>query len=393
MTREEEAMYSGEYGEATALAMKIIVKVGEVMGAEKLVKVKHVHVSGVSYYNIREPGLLFLKKIVEEGAIARAYTTVNPSSIGLCGCTELFSRELVDGQYMINSVLEKMGVRPVYTCVPYLVRTPSPGEHLAWGESNAIAMANSFYGAFTNREGGPLTIAAAITGRTYYSGLHLINNRIVEAIITPPEINDEALASLLGLYIGEYVDVKPMIAGAWKWSFLSIKEFLASTAASGSHALVVLDKITPLNTYRVSSSLEKISIDEKELKLYKDRVSESIDFKGYVLAYIGCPHTSYLELKELVNYILSYKRVRDNVDLLITIPLHYHSLLSDEIKYLVEKGVKIAGGVCPIVSVLNKKPDLVITNSGKALFYLKKLHGFRVAIASAKEIVRDVMLD
>jgi len=41
---------------------------------------------------------------------------------------------------------------------------PRYGEHLAWSESSAVALANSVLGARTNREGGPSALAAAILG-------------------------------------------------------------------------------------------------------------------------------------------------------------------------------------------------------------------------------------
>ena len=39
----EEKMLNGEYGEAVELAIKIIVKVGESLGANRLVEVNNVH--------------------------------------------------------------------------------------------------------------------------------------------------------------------------------------------------------------------------------------------------------------------------------------------------------------------------------------------------------------
>ena len=62
LTREQERMLNGDYGWAVAKAMAIIVKTGEVLGASRLVEISHAHVSGVSYTNILDPGLDFVRR-------------------------------------------------------------------------------------------------------------------------------------------------------------------------------------------------------------------------------------------------------------------------------------------------------------------------------------------
>ncbi|WFO75924.1 aconitase X catalytic domain-containing protein [Desulfurococcaceae archaeon MEX13E-LK6-19] len=393
LTKLEEKMLSGEYGEAVALAMKVIVKVGESLGAEKLVKVRHVHVSGVSYSNIGEPGARFIEKLAKLGGRVSVYTTSNPTCIDLYGSTRIFDEKLVMGQKKINSALEKMGISPSYTCIPYLISKPSVSEHLAWGESNAVAMANSVYGARTNREGGPLTLLAAIVGRTSYAGLHLMENRVARTLVEYTAFSklDDYWGSLLGLYIGDNISDIPFVKGFSEASFLGIKELLASAAATGSHGLIVLDGITPRESYSVDIN-EKIIVDEKELRNYMDKISTQYDDKGYILAYVGCPHLTLNELNKLANLVNQYTKIKSNVKFLVTIPYMYKGVVDDIVTILRKKGIEVAYGTCPIVSRLREKPDLVITNSGKALFYLKKLHGLEVSLASIEDMVKEVMV-
>ncbi len=392
LTKLEEKMLSGEYGEAVALAMKVIVKVGESLGAEKLVKVRHVHVSGVSYSNIGEPGARFIEKLARLGGRVSVYTTSNPTCVDLYGLTRIFDEKLVMGQKKINSALEKMGISSSYTCIPYLINKPDVGEHLAWGESNAVAMANSVYGARTNREGGPLTLLAAIAGRTSYAGLHLMENRVARTLVeyTVSSKLDDYWGSLLGLYIGDNISDIPFVKGFGEASFLGVKELLASAAATGSHGLVVLNGITPRESYSLDIN-EKIVVDEKELRNYKDKISTQYDSKGYVLAYVGCPHLTLNELNKLANLVSRYTRIKSNVKFLVTIPYMYKGVVDDIVTILRKKGIEVAYGTCPIVSRLREKPDLVVTNSGKALFYLKKLHGLEVSLASIENMVKEVM--
>ena len=48
LTKEEERKLAGEEGRATQKAMQILVALGKIYGAERLVKVASVQVSGVS---------------------------------------------------------------------------------------------------------------------------------------------------------------------------------------------------------------------------------------------------------------------------------------------------------------------------------------------------------
>ena len=68
----------------------------------------------------------------------------------------------------------RMGVTASFTCAPYQTEPrPAFGQQIAWGESNAIAFANSVLGARTERYPDLLDICAAITGRVPAVGLHL----------------------------------------------------------------------------------------------------------------------------------------------------------------------------------------------------------------------------
>ena len=82
LTREEEAMLAGEQGHATQKAMQILVALGKIYDAEKLVRVSSVQVSGVSYKNLGDAGLEFLSELASDGK-ARVKTTLNPAGMNL----------------------------------------------------------------------------------------------------------------------------------------------------------------------------------------------------------------------------------------------------------------------------------------------------------------------
>lgn len=377
-------MLLGEKGYVVAKMMELIVKICEAYGCGKLVKVNHVHVSGVSYSNIGEHGLEFIADTHRGGAKASVFTTTNPTCVDLSGKSKLIDSTFTGRQMVINRMFEEMGFQPTYSCIPYFFRKPSLDEHLSWGESSAVIYANSIYGARTNREGGPLTLASSLTGFTYYYGMHLDENRVVETIIELGEDVEPGLYGALGYWVGENINNVPMLRNV-ALDYPSIKILLAAAAATGNHALVVIENLTPQGTYRVLDRVEKIRIDSKEIEHLTVRESP----EGYVLGYVGCPHLDPLEFNLIIERIKG-RRLKPNCRLLVSVPYLFLSTHGREIEFLRRRGVEVVVGTCPIVSRLTEKPDFLLTNSGKAFFYMKNIHGVEAGIASIDFIVNSL---
>ena len=163
---EEEAILAGAEGPAARKALEIVLTLGRIYGAERLVPVASVQVAGVSYRNLGDAGLEFLRDWAEQGARVRVPTTLNPAGMDLdawgeMGIPEAFARR----QGEVIAAYVRMGIAPTCTCTPYLVgNVPAYGEHIAWSESSAVCYANAVLGARTNREGGPSALAAAVCG-------------------------------------------------------------------------------------------------------------------------------------------------------------------------------------------------------------------------------------
>ena len=211
LNRTEEKMLSGEYGEVMRKAIEILVKVGEALGAEKLIEIGHAHISGVSYFNIGDEGLELLRDISREGVKVKVYTTANPYSLAGLGLYK--DESIVRKQRELIDILIKLGVdRESFTCIPYKLRRPAKGEHLAWAESSAVIYANSILGAYTNRESGITALMAALVGKTYDAGMHRLENRRVEVEVNVEfDVSSILESSLLGLHIGRIVKGIPLI--------------------------------------------------------------------------------------------------------------------------------------------------------------------------------------
>ena len=146
-----------------------------------------------------------------------------------------------------------MGCTPTWTCAPYQTKArPAPGEQIAWGESNAVAFANTALGARTNRYGDFLDLACAIAGRAPYYGLHCPENRAARLLfevsgLPEPLLREDAffavLGALVGRIAGDAVSVVNGIPGPVREDRL--KAFCAAAAATGAVALAHIAGVTP----------------------------------------------------------------------------------------------------------------------------------------------------
>ena len=76
--RLDEIMLSGKKGEAVALSMRILVKLGELYGAEEMQPISKVlHIDGCCYQTAGDAGLDFAEKLAVLGVKVVVPTTTN----------------------------------------------------------------------------------------------------------------------------------------------------------------------------------------------------------------------------------------------------------------------------------------------------------------------------
>ncbi|RLE86517.1 MAG: hypothetical protein DRN04_19360, partial [Thermoprotei archaeon] len=304
LTREEEAILSGELGPEYQKAMKVLVKLGDALGAEKLIRIVHAHISGISYQNIGDAGLEFLEEYSK--VKVRVDATSNPIGFDMKLWSEMnIPESFYRKQMRIVSALKRMGVEQTFTCTPYYIRKPSVGEHLAWGESNAVLYANSICGARTNREGGPSTVFAALIGKVPYMGMHVESYRTPRVLIkVEAPIENSLHAGVLGYTIGLYVkDQIPLITNIRRRREDIVKAICAGLGTSSSSPLFFIEKVSPEIS---ETKLKHIVITEKvEIGLHDlENIMDKYSFRANADAvFLGCPHLSYNEIIEIFNYI------------------------------------------------------------------------------------------
>ncbi len=342
---------------------RFLEKEASIVGTEEFVRVKSVHVSGVSYATIGDWGRRWLKK-VSENVRVRVLTTTNPAGMDVLGWREMgIPEDFAEGQLEIIDSLTRMGVIPSLTCTPYLAgNLPKRGEHVSWGESSAVAFANSVLGAMTNREGGVKTVVSAVTGITPKYGMHLPENRKPNLQVTIRERNLSYLEfTLLGYLAGE---LNPSSVPCYSISgeVDDLKGLGAGGAASGSIEMF----------YTGMCPLKEVKISKRDLMELKDKLS-TFD-EGTDLVAIGCPHLSLRQLRDIAVSLSGRKAL---VEFWLFTSRSAIAQLPDPLrKALKDAGVRVWADTCMVVSPLERMGfRKVTTNSAKAAKYLKSLRG------------------
>ncbi len=81
LSREEEEIYRGDKGETLRRMMEILVALGDIYGAERLVPIRSAQIAGVSYKNIGEAGLEWISDL--QGRVV-VPSILNPAGMDLC---------------------------------------------------------------------------------------------------------------------------------------------------------------------------------------------------------------------------------------------------------------------------------------------------------------------
>jgi len=364
--------------------MEIVVALGTIYGAPTLIPVESVQISGVSYRNIGDAGLRFLRQWADEGARVRVPTTLNPTAMDMVRWeAQGFSADFADKQRQVVDAFARMGVgegAPLPTCTPYLIgNRPAQGAHVAWAESSAVAFANSVLGARTNREGGPGAIAAALTGRTGAYGLHREENRLatlcVEVCARLDTISDySALGAIVGRRAGQavpYFADLPLDAVGDPLVEEKLKALGAAMAATGAVGLFHVADVTPeaRAAAMLAPAYERLVIDD----VAPGYASLSDDVDRVDLVWIGCPHASLREIA-LVAEALRDRRVQIPLWVTCARPVRAIAVEQGLVSVIESAGGRVFTDACMGIAPLHDLGfSAVATPSAKGAFYLRNL--------------------
>jgi len=391
---EEESMYNGEKGIGVEKSMEILIALGDIYGAERMVNIDSAQISGVSYKTIGDAGLEYLEEFAATGVKVKVPSTLNPAGIDLDQWKELkFSADFAYKQKRIIDAYQKMHISTTCTCTPYLVgNVPTLGSHIAWSESSAVCYANSVLGARTNREGGPGALAAAICGKTAEYGYHLDDARKANFLVelkTPLNGSDYgALGYLVGKVVGSGVPYFKLLNIP---SIGELKSLGAALASSGAVALYHVEKVTPeykdALTEDDTSGLETLTVDRKLLDESFQELSTTSGEPDLIC--LGCPHASLDEIKSIAGMISGRQL---NTPLWVCTSISVKAT-SDRMGYTqaIEKaGGKVVCNTCMVVAPIEELGLQVIgVNSAKAANYVPSMCGLDVVYDSVEKLIKD----
>jgi len=372
LTNEQEAILRGEEGWARKKCLEIIVGLGEIYGADRLIPVASTQISGVSYKTLGEYGLQWVESLSPSRVAVPS--TLNPAGMDLSLWSEMgVPEEFAYKQMRVIRAYEKLGIITLCSCTPYLAgMAPRFGEHVAWAESSAVCFVNSYLGARTNREGGPSALASAITGLTAYYGLHLEENRKstveVEVSASLVGLSDySALGYCLGKMLPQDI---PYLKGVSNFGVEEAKALSASAAASGNMALYHVEGVTPEAEKSNSYGLERHRVDDKDLKGAYEELSTLRSGRIDLVA-LGCPHTSLTELRAAAA-LLKGRKVSPTTKLwfFTSLPVKVLAERLGVVREIEGAGGKVYTDCCMIVAPLERMGfSSMAVNSAKAAVY------------------------
>ena len=356
-----------------------LLKIAKALGTDEVVDIESAHISGISYVNIGEAGLEYIKDLERHRSHVRVFTTCNPGALDL----DVLSAQ--DPQQEIVRTLRSLGVSTVLTCTPYEFVRVRPRRYYAWAESSAAAYIASVHDAYCEKFPGPLALLCALCGRAPRIGKMLLENRIPRVLV---KLRTGRLtyvrAGILGKYLAEtFGEAVPYIENASEifHSKECVKSFLAAYVTFSNNVFVVLEGITPRSDYykNIADFGDKVTIDPTDIsKEYREVISsDKVELaKRRSLIVVGCPHLSYEATVRCVEALSGL-----GAKCLVFTSRFVKSRLGT----LSRGNVDILADTCLFVSYLvnyvENNFDVVLTNSVKQAHYLERvLKGVEVRI-------------
>ena len=390
LTKEEQQMCDGEFGETIRKSMDILVALGDIYGASKLVDITSAQVSGVSYKTIGEAGLEYLQDLARGDVKASVNASLNPPGTDLDNWEKLgFPKDFAIKQNEIVDAYADLGISKTCTCTPYLVgNVPRFRDHVSWSESSAVAYVNSVIGARTNREGGPAALAAAIVGKTPLYGFHLDGNRKANLIVNVSCELKGADFGALGYVIGKAVGGGiPYFKIQNTPNNNDLKTLGAALASSGSVALYHMENVTPefgnIDTKEVEDMMFISENDILETRQSLTTTDREVD-----LVCLGCPHASLEEIKQVAD-IVKGKTIRNKLWICTSVSVKATADRMGYTEIIENAGGNVVCDTCMVVAPIEDMGFEVIgVNSAKAANYVPSMCGLDVRYDDVENLIQ-----
>lgn len=422
--QENNAAYRIAHRILTYIA-QLVTKTKVGAATPRLIPVTRAHIDAVTY--IGPGGLKFIQTLVDLGGKVCIPTTLNSGSIDRVNWSKLgVPREFGTQAKALGDAYVQLGCIPSFTCAPYLLEDQNikPGEHIAWGESNAVVYANSVLGARTVKYPDYLEVCASICGVVPEWGVHLSEERYADVILDVSNLVEEILLSsnnysekghdddddddsydaffpALGYLCGNMAKSRiPVIIGMellhrnTKKGITSddLKAFSAAFGTTAGAPMYHMVGITPeapslADTLGCRCDVETIYVSGSELletiKILDSNHRQDGNDVVDVVA-LGNPHLSLNEVSRIANLCQGQSRY-PGVKAIATLgrQVHASAQRAGYIDILTSFGFQLINDTCwcmlsqPIVPKTTRQ---IITNSGKYAHYANSLIGEDVIV-------------
>lgn len=384
--------------------MRLVVRAAEVTGAERLIDVSRAHVDSCLYHG--EATLDFVERLGAGDAHVTVPTTLNVGAVDLLH-PELYrgDQRVAERGRLLMDRYRALGARPTFTCAPYQLSGARPflGDQVAWGESNAIAFCNSVLGARTNRYGDFIDVAAAITGRVPFAGLHRTDARRATLLLRLADdvpaalLEADVLFPVLGVVLGRRAGSAVAVIDGLPpgRSEDQLKALGAAAASSGSVAMFHVVGSTPEAPtlddalhQRPAEAEQEIGL--AELRAARDELTTSVGERLAAVS-LGTPHASRAELERYVA-LLGEERVHPDVECIVSTGRDMADRAPDVVARLRTAGVELLVDTCSYITpVLRNSAGPVMTDSGKWAYYAPGNIGADVVFGSVAECIRSAV--
>lgn len=404
LTSRDREMLEGAFGPACALAMKILVRMAPIYGAARLLDIVHAHIDSTIY--VGEATLEFAERLASLGARVVVPTTLNVSGVDEHGWRDWpVPPDWAEKAHRQMVAYQSMGTTPTWTCAPYQAGArPAFGQQVAWGESNAIAFANSVLGARTERYPDLLDICCAITGRAPACGLHLTEQRAARVRLAlrgvPARVQaDEPFYPVLGAIMGEIAgDEVPVIEGLEVAPTEDqLKALCAAGASTGRVALFHVVGVTPEAPTleaacqgRPPAEVHEVTL--ADLRAMRRRLT-SAEGRALDMVVLGSPHFSLEEFRRLAPLVAG-RRAHTGVRVLVTTSRGMRQLAEAAglVEPLTAFGARLTVDTCILATpMLPGDVRTLMTNSAKYAYYAPGLLGTQVTFGSLQDCVESAV--
>ena len=395
-------LLDGASGKAMQLAMRLVVKAANIMGAGRLIPISFAHLDACFYTG--RAHLDFIRYMLENGAALTVPTWTNSGVVSLADSSLRAGAEdpeTVDGAAKLMRLYAQLGAKPTWTCAPYQHSGgPRFGDHIAVGESNAVAYYNSVVGARTNKYGDYLDVACALTGLAPDAGLHRDEGRRAELHFDASHLAEscrrqDIFAHLIGHHVGRIAGRRvPVISGLLPTTNDALKAISSAVASSGGvelwHAVGVTPEAPDLSSVFTGTETRRVTPNDlasahRELSTARDGPLDAVA--------LGTPHFSLTEFDELVR-LLDGRKIRNGLVFLVSTSRVVRQLAATKgwIADLTNAGIEIPVDVCTYYSPrVRGLKGRVMTNAAKWAYYAPGMLGVEVAFGSLKECVESAI--